>query len=119
MKAAWSFLLGRVLKPSSDHERQEVGQRIMQLASPPRGSNPILFTDWSPLWGRQTKVAQAAKLAIAGLPGSILNAVMHLAPNTVTADETMCPWSSPGCREACLNSAGRGAMNVVQLARSR
>ena len=31
----------------------------------------------------------------------------------------LCPAASPGCRAACLNTAGRGAMSSVQLGRLR
>ena len=31
----------------------------------------------------------------------------------------MCPFASKGCLKACLNTAGRGQMNSVQLARLR
>ena len=42
--------------------------------------------------------------------------VLHLAPAGLSGLNT-CPWSSPGCREACLNTAGRGRFSSVQLGR--
>lgn len=51
--------------------------------------------------------------------------ILHLAPAEVSGYQ-MCPKSSPGCRAACLNTAGRGGMfragtntNVIQEARKR
>jgi len=44
-----------------------------------------------------------------------LNAILHLTP-----DDYLCPLSRlAGCREGCLNTAGRGAFNSVQAARHR
>jgi hypothetical protein len=43
---------------------------------------------------------------------------MYLAPSTISGYET-CPSKSKGCSEACLFTAGRGAMNSVQQARVR
>ena len=51
-------------------------------------------------------------------------AVLHLAPATLAGGRTVCPWSTAGCREACLNTAGRGGIikrgetsNAIQRAR--
>lgn len=41
---------------------------------------------------------------------------VHLAPANLSGYET-CQWRSKGCTQACLNTAGRGAMNSVQEAR--
>lgn len=41
---------------------------------------------------------------------------IHLAPSTLSGYNT-CHWASKGCSMACLNTAGRGAMNSVQTAR--
>ncbi len=46
--------------------------------------------------------------------------ILYLAPaNSARADINLCPASSPGCRAACLYTAGRGAMKSVQDARVR
>jgi hypothetical protein len=44
--------------------------------------------------------------------------IHYMCPDTL-ADEvhTVCPWSSPGCRDSCLYTAGRGAMQTVQASR--
>ncbi|MHC4301616.1 MAG: GP88 family protein [Planctomycetota bacterium] len=65
-----------------------------------------------------------------------LTAILHLAPATMSG-HNVCPWSSAGCRAACLNTAGRGGIqksgvdpivcqdvslapnNLIQLARIR
>lgn len=44
--------------------------------------------------------------------------ILYLAPADVSGYE-VCPGSSSGCREACLNTAGRGKMSRVQEARVR
>jgi hypothetical protein len=51
------------------------------------------------------------------------SAILHLAPASLSG-RNVCPWSSPGCRTACLNTAGRGGIlargattNAIQLAR--
>tara|TARA_R100001510_G_C7651480_1_gene209154 strand:+ start:2004 stop:2690 length:687 start_codon:yes stop_codon:yes gene_type:complete len=41
---------------------------------------------------------------------------LHLAPHTLSG-YNVCPHASKGCAEACLNTAGRGRMNMVQDAR--
>ena len=43
---------------------------------------------------------------------------LHLAPHTISG-YNVCPHASKGCAEACLNTAGRGRMNMVQDARIR
>ena len=54
-----------------------------------------------------------------------LTFILHLAPATLSGYQT-CPKSTPGCRAACLNTAGRGGMfkkgeytNMIQEARIR
>ncbi len=41
---------------------------------------------------------------------------LHLAPSTLSG-RNVCPNASKGCAEACLNTAGRGIMKMVQDAR--
>lgn len=47
-----------------------------------------------------------------------ITGILYLAPHT-TADPNfnVCPWSTPGCRKACLYTAGRGRMQSIQHAR--
>lgn len=42
--------------------------------------------------------------------------ILYLHPSKIEGKD-MCPFASKGCRMSCLNTAGRGAMNSVQLAR--
>ena len=58
-----------------------------------------------------TRGASSPKL-MKGSAG-IESVILHLAPGKT------CPWASAGCLAACLNTAGRGAMSSVQLARQR
>ena len=53
-----------------------------------------------------------------------LTAIMHLAPATLAGVGNLCPWASPACIAACLNTAGRGGIikkgettNAIQQAR--
>ena len=48
-------------------------------------------------------------------------AVIHyMAPDKVAdGKHTVCPYSTVGCRESCLYTAGRGSMRTVQAARIR
>ncbi len=45
-----------------------------------------------------------------------LSAIVYLAPSTLSG-RNVCPNASAGCIAACLNTAGRGQMNSVQLSR--
>lgn len=47
-----------------------------------------------------------------------LTYILHLAPSSLSGFQ-VCPNASPGCKAACLNSAGRGAFSNVQAARVR
>ena len=47
-----------------------------------------------------------------------LTAVLYLAPADLSG-VNVCPKSTPECRALCLNTAGRGAFNMVQAARLR
>ena len=51
--------------------------------------------------------------------GGIEAAILHMAPHTVAGVGNVCPWATPGCAAACLNTAGRGQMSTVQAARVR
>ena len=45
--------------------------------------------------------------------------ILHLLPSTLGGGRDLCPFSSPGCREACLNLSGRGVYRKVQETRGR
>jgi hypothetical protein len=49
----------------------------------------------------------------------VLTGVLYLAPGTLAGGPDMCPHASPGCRAACLFTAGRGRMNPVMQGRIR
>lgn len=55
-----------------------------------------------------------------------LTFILHLAPSDLSGLGNTCPKATPGCRAACLNTAGRGGMfrkgettNAIQQARIR
>jgi hypothetical protein len=48
-----------------------------------------------------------------------LTAMMYLAPHTLAGGKSVCPHSTPACREGCLFSAGRGTTPRVVEARLR
>jgi hypothetical protein len=47
---------------------------------------------------------------------SYLTGILYLSPSDLSGAGNVCPWAGT-CKEACLNSAGRGAFNSVQAAR--
>lgn len=53
---------------------------------------------------------------VKGQKKGYMTAIMYLAPYKLSG-YNVCPKASPGCIAACLNTAGRGAMNSVQKAR--
>lgn len=53
---------------------------------------------------------------VKGTQFGILTGIMYLAPSD-TSGFNVCPFSSEGCRKACLYFAGRGAFQNVQRAR--
>ena len=46
----------------------------------------------------------------------VLTGIIYMSPYNLSG-KNVCPGASAGCAAACLNTAGRGAMNVVQRAR--
>ena len=62
-------------------------------------------------------VQASAKIGKSETVGQI-TAIFYGAPSTVSGYD-VCAFASDGCREACLYSAGRGVMNMVQAARIR
>lgn len=48
-----------------------------------------------------------------------LTGILYMAPHTTATTKSLCPFSTPGCRAACLYSAGRGRFSNVQEARIR
>lgn len=58
------------------------------------------------------------------VPHGVLTGVLYLQPNTGqdvggVARYNVCPFSTPGCRAACLNKSGRGQMQSAQKGRLR
>lgn len=53
---------------------------------------------------------------VKGQKKGYLTAIMYMAPAKSSGYE-VCPMRSNGCTEACLNTAGRGKMNMVQASR--
>lgn len=47
-----------------------------------------------------------------------LTFILHLAPGSISG-YNVCPGASHGCLQACLNTAGRGHMDMIQNARIR
>lgn len=43
-----------------------------------------------------------------------LTTILHLSPANMISKKTLCPFASPGCISACLNTAGRGGLHMVQ-----
>ncbi len=55
-----------------------------------------------------------------GVTAEWQTSILYLSPSDSSGlGVNMCPAASPGCRAACLNTAGRGAMNSVQAGRLR
>ena len=46
----------------------------------------------------------------------VLTGIIYMSPYKLSG-KNVCPGASAGCAAACLNTAGRGAMNTVQRAR--
>ena len=46
----------------------------------------------------------------------VLTGIIYMSPYKLSG-KNVCPGASKGCAAACLNTAGRGAMGVVQTAR--
>jgi len=60
-------------------------------------------------------IGNNAKTIKSDKQGEYLTAIMYLLP-----DDDICPMSKlADCRNGCLNKAGRGAMNSIQLARQK
>lgn len=55
---------------------------------------------------------------VKGQSKGYLTGILYLAPDRVSGLINVCPNASPACRAACLYSAGRGAFNSVQKART-
>ena len=53
---------------------------------------------------------------IKGFQKGFITYGLHLAPSKLSG-RNVCPSASPGCAAACLNTAGRGIMKMVQEAR--
>jgi hypothetical protein len=60
----------------------------------------------------------AANAKIAKGEGEWTTYILHLAPANLSG-YNVCPAASPGCKAACLNTAGRGRFDATQAARIR
>lgn len=54
-----------------------------------------------------------------GLAKGYLTGILYLVPSDGSGLGNLCPYASPGCRAACLYTAGRGVMRPVQEGRMR
>lgn len=54
---------------------------------------------------------------VKGLKKGWLTGIMYLAPHTLGGFGTVCPKSTPGCRDSCLFTAGHGTYDRVRQAR--
>ena len=54
---------------------------------------------------------------VKGLKQNISTAIIYLAPSNASGVTNTCPSASKQCREACLFTAGRGRMSLIQEAR--
>jgi hypothetical protein len=54
---------------------------------------------------------------IKGEKQGYLTGILYLAPASIAGVGNLCPNSSPGCRDACLYTSGRGAFPAVMKAR--
>ena len=62
-------------------------------------------------------IGSNAKTKKSDAGGEYLTAILYMAPAQIAGGKSLCPASTPGCRAACLYTAGRGNMNSVQQAR--
>lgn len=63
-----------------------------------------------------TEAASNTKTAKNASMGGYLSYILHLAPYKLSG-KNVCPMASKGCAAACLNTAGRGQFDSVQVAR--
>jgi len=68
---------------------------------------------------RLLSVSRDAK-TVKGEKEGVLTAILYMAPSDQSGVINVCPHASPGCRAACLFSAGRGRFaNVIQARTAR
>jgi hypothetical protein len=79
-----------------------------------------------PSYNILTAMESNAKTAKNSAHEGFLSAILHLAPATLAGVGNTCVAATEGCRDACLNTAGRGGMfkagediNAIQKARIR
>lgn len=54
---------------------------------------------------------------VKGVKYGVLTGILYLAPSDESGVMNVCPHASPGCRQACLYTAGRGSFNSVKTSR--
>jgi hypothetical protein len=65
-------------------------------------------------------IGNNAKTVKSDKQGEYLTAIMYIAPADIVEGINVCPMAEiAGCKEACLYTAGRGAMSNIQAARVR
>lgn len=71
---------------------------------------------------RLLSVSADAK-TVKGQTRGYLTGILYLSPHTLAGHATLCPYSTPGCRDACLYTAGNGgrfaSVNRARLAKTR
>jgi hypothetical protein len=56
---------------------------------------------------------------VKGEKQKVLTGILYLLPADSSGIINVCPMATPGCKESCLNTAGRGAFSSVQAGRMR
>jgi hypothetical protein len=102
--------------PSNIAPTQPEPQKSLAVKLKPKVRSYSLLTDEA----ANTKTSKNARSE------KYQSAILHLAPSDLSGIINTCPGASEGCRQACLNSAGRGGLvteakplNTVQQARVR
>lgn len=124
MQPAFSRILrgfrGDALEPLSPAEWRMV-RGLLGLGPPPPDAEPShgVFEHVSKLNGGQRRklLSSSPKTEATEIHGGFLNRILYLSPANLAGLGTVCPFSSPECRRACLNTSGRGRMSATQAAR--
>lgn len=101
-----------------------VQDRLSQENSAKPYTPPKRTAAISPSYKILTNMESNAKTAKNAHVGGYVSAILHLAPSSLAGVGNVCMAASDGCKDACLNTAGRGGMftedapiNTIQKAR--
>ena len=107
----------KTLRPPAPISGAAIAHMAKAMGCEPELSAVYRAAKFTPKGNRRVLLSESAKTEATEAHGGWLNRIIYLSPADLAGLGTLCPWATPACIRACLNTAGRGQMTRTQYAR--